>query len=114
MHYLYCSLLFNIFTVNLKYINYNYNKITFSVHPHITADLHPPFVFFVHSSSMAEQEDISELENFVNPDPSTREDSMEGRMDLVQAVVADQGFIAKLFSTIMAQMAPQLTICVID
>jgi hypothetical protein len=46
--------------------------------------------------------------------PSTREDSMEGRMDLVQAVVADQGFIAKLSSTIMAQMAPQLTICVID
>ena len=37
---------------------------------------------------MAEQENISELENVVNPDPSTREDSMEGRMDLVQAVVA--------------------------
>jgi hypothetical protein len=74
MHYLYYSLLFNIFTVNLKYINYNYNynnnKITFSVHPHITVDLHPPFAFFVHSSSMAEQEDISELENVVNPDPS--------------------------------------------
>ncbi|CAB4013556.1 Hypothetical predicted protein [Paramuricea clavata] len=57
---------------------------------------------------MAEQENISELENVVNPDPSTREDSMEGRMDLVQAVVADQGFIAKLSSAIMAQMAPQL------
>ncbi|CAB4011109.1 Hypothetical predicted protein [Paramuricea clavata] len=39
---------------------------------------------------MAEQENISELENVVNPDPSTREDSMEGGMDLVQAVVADQ------------------------
>jgi hypothetical protein len=57
---------------------------------------------------MAEQENISELENVVNPDPSTREDSMEGRMDLVQAVVADQGFIAKLSSAIMAQMASQL------
>jgi hypothetical protein len=56
---------------------------------------------------MAEQENISELENVVNPDPSTREDSMEGRMDLVQAVVADQGFIAKLASAIMAQMASQ-------
>ena len=48
------------------------------------------------------------MENVVNPDPSTREDSMEGRMDLVQAVVVDQGFITKRSSAIMAQMAPQL------
>jgi hypothetical protein len=40
---------------------------------------------------MAEQENISELENVVNLDPSTREDSMEGRMDLVQADVQNPG-----------------------
>ena len=105
MHSLYCSLLFNIFTVNLKYINYN--KITL-VHPNITADLCLLLVFFVHSSSMAKQENISELENVINPDPSTCEDSMEGRMDLVQVIVANQGFIAKLSSAILAQMAPQM------
>jgi hypothetical protein len=57
---------------------------------------------------MAKQENISELENVINPDPSTCEDSMEGRMDLVQVIVANQGFIAKLSSAILAQMAPQM------
>ena len=61
---------------------------------------------------MAEQENVSAPESFDNPGPSTRETSMEGKnlssTELVQAIVADQGFITQLSSAIMAQMAPQL------
>ena len=68
--------------------------------PDITAGLRPPSVFFVHSESMAEQENVSALESFDNPGPSTRETSMEGKnpssTELVQAIVADQGFITQL------------------
>ena len=61
---------------------------------------------------MAEQESVSAPESFDNPGPSSRETSMEGKnpssTELVQAIVADQGFITQLSSAIMAQMAPQL------
>ena len=60
---------------------------------------------------MAEQENVSAPESFDNPGPSTRETSMEGKnpsTELVQAIVADQGFITQLSLAIMAQMAPQL------
>ncbi len=61
---------------------------------------------------MAQQEILTAKENVVNPDPSLKKDSQEGRIsssvDLVQAVVADQGFISKLSSALMAQMAPRL------
>ncbi len=61
---------------------------------------------------MAEQEILTVKENVVNSDPCLQKDSPEGRIpssvDLVQAVVADQGFISKLSSALMAQMAPCL------
>ena len=61
---------------------------------------------------MAEQEILTASENVINPDPSQQQDSQEGKLpcsiDLVQAVVADQGFLSKLSSALMAQMAPKL------
>ena len=61
---------------------------------------------------MAEQEVLTASEYVINPDPSQQKDSQEGKLpssvDLVQAVVADQGFLSKLSSALMAQMAPQL------
>ena len=61
---------------------------------------------------MAEHEIISAPESFDNPDPSTNETSTEGKnpssTDLVQAIVADQGFITQLSAAIMAQIALQL------
>ena len=68
MNCLYFYSLFKIFTV--KFIEYNYNKITFLL-PDTTTGLRPPSVFFVHSESMAEQENVSALESFDNPGPST-------------------------------------------
>ena len=45
-------------------------------------------------------------ENVVNPDLSLQEDSQEGRsptlVHLVQAIVADQGFLSRLSWAIMA------------
>ena len=61
---------------------------------------------------MAEQEILTASENVINPDPSQQQDSQEGKLpssiDLVQAVVADQGFLSKLWSALMPQMAPKL------
>ena len=61
---------------------------------------------------MVEQEKLTASENVINPDPSQQKDSQEGKLpssiDLVQAVVADQGFLSKLLSALMAQMAPKL------
>ena len=62
---------------------------------------------------MAEQENVSAPKSFDNPGPSTSEISTDGKnpssTELVQAIVADQGFIIQLSSAITAQMAPHLS-----
>ena len=58
------------------------------------------------------QEVLTKSENVINPDPSQQQDSQEGKLpssiDLVQAVVADQGFLSKLSLALIAQMALKL------
>ena len=62
---------------------------------------------------MAEQENFSAIEEINNPDPSIREDHIEGRNEgpksLAQATVADRDFIASISAPIFENIAPQLT-----
>ncbi len=71
--------------------------------------------FFVHSSMMAEQEIIvsSEKEdNPSHPNASNHEDQVGGmHLDsgkLVQAIVADRGFLSTLSTAILSNIGPQL------
>ena len=61
---------------------------------------------------MAEQENITALEETDNPNPSNREDNDEGMLTdptkLVQAIVADRDFISSISTAIMNNIAPQL------
>ena len=73
------------------------------------------YVFFVHSSTMAEQEFsvVSETEdNPLHQEPSNSEDPVEGKQldssNLVQAIVADQSLVTTLSSTILSDILPQL------
>lgn len=71
--------------------------------------------FFGHSLMMAEHEIIlaSEREdNTSDPDPSNHKDQVGGmHLDsgkLVQAIVADRGFISTLSAAVLSNIGPQL------
>ncbi len=61
---------------------------------------------------MAEQENITAMEETDNPNPSNREDNDEGMLTdptkLVQAIVADRDFISSISTAIMNNIALQL------
>ena len=72
-------------------------------------------VFFVHSSTMADEEIVVVRESEDNPsrrEASDREGGLGGRQtnnnDLVQAIVADRGLFTALTSAILSNIDPNL------
>ena len=61
---------------------------------------------------MAEQENITAMEETDNPNPSNREDNDEGMLTdptkLVQAIVANRDFTSSILTAIMNNIALQL------